>query len=428
MYAFNSFILESNNIKKDSFIWNMLGGIFNSFQSVIILMVITRKLGVEQAGIFTLAYANANMFMTIGKFGVRNFQVTDSKTEYTFEEYRVARILTIVAMIGASTLYLIYIQIKNEYSLFKFIIIFLMNIYKITDAYQDVYEGEYQKLGRLDIAAKILALKVITSTLLIVLGVYLFNNLFWTLLMTVLYAFIFMNFLLKCSKGKFNLEGKYSLYNVKKILLTCLPLCLCNFLILYIGNACKYSIDKFLSDEEQAYYAFISMPIFVIGVLNNFITNPVLLELSNFWNQKRKQEFEKYVLYLVIGTIMISIGCIMIANYWGCNALSILYNVDLSQYKRELVILMMGGGFLAMAGMLNAIITIMRLQKYLLLGYILVGSLAFMLSNIVVRYYGLTGASILYMVLMILLTICFGIIFFMGVKTKNIKQESPGQL
>ena len=40
-----SFVLgKKENIKKDSYIWNTIGGLINAFQSVIILMVLTRSL------------------------------------------------------------------------------------------------------------------------------------------------------------------------------------------------------------------------------------------------------------------------------------------------------------------------------------------------------------------------------------------------
>ena len=65
-----------------------------AFQSVIMLMIITRTLNLYEAGVFTLANASANLFLNIGKYGMRNFQVSDVKREYNFREYYISRILT----------------------------------------------------------------------------------------------------------------------------------------------------------------------------------------------------------------------------------------------------------------------------------------------------------------------------------------------
>lgn len=70
------FFLQTDHIDRDSFVWNMAGSMLLAFQSVIMLMVLTRVLGLADAGIFTIAYANANLFLTIGKYGMRNFQVS----------------------------------------------------------------------------------------------------------------------------------------------------------------------------------------------------------------------------------------------------------------------------------------------------------------------------------------------------------------
>lgn len=67
------YLITSNNIERDGFIWNMVGSMLTAFQSVILLMILTRTVGLINAGIFTIAYANANLFLNIGKYGMRNF-------------------------------------------------------------------------------------------------------------------------------------------------------------------------------------------------------------------------------------------------------------------------------------------------------------------------------------------------------------------
>ena len=61
-----AFLLNDQKIERDSFIWNMAGSMLMAFQSVIMLMILTRTLGLKDAGIFTIAYANANLFLTVG--------------------------------------------------------------------------------------------------------------------------------------------------------------------------------------------------------------------------------------------------------------------------------------------------------------------------------------------------------------------------
>ena len=73
--------------KSNAYIWNMAGGMLYAFQSVILLMVITRTVDLYSAGIFTIAYASANLFLTIGKYGMRNYQVTDVVPKFDSVSY-----------------------------------------------------------------------------------------------------------------------------------------------------------------------------------------------------------------------------------------------------------------------------------------------------------------------------------------------------
>ncbi len=71
------FILQSKDITKASFLYNSIASMSYSFQTMILLLVITRTKQIEDASIFVIAYAIGNLLLSIGKFGVRNYQVTD---------------------------------------------------------------------------------------------------------------------------------------------------------------------------------------------------------------------------------------------------------------------------------------------------------------------------------------------------------------
>ena len=63
---------------------------------------------------------------------------------------------------------------------------------------------------------------------------------------------------------------------------------------------------------------------------------------------------------------------------------------------------MFGGGFAALIGFLINVLTVMRLQTLLLLGYMVASVAALIVSNPIVSKLGIFGASILYVGLMVL--------------------------
>ena len=409
-----SFILNSSNTERESFIWNMAGSLLMAFQSVIFLMILTRTVGLIASGIFTIAYANANLFLNIGKFGMRNYQVSDVKKEFSFHEYLRSRWITTAAMTLVSIAYVIYTSKANNYSFEKSQIIVWMCLFKVSDSLEDVYYGEYQKKGRLDIASKAMTLRMLITIILFSVTVIISKDLLWTLIITTCLSTLVMVVFIKWTYPEFK-EDAHGSNNIGRLLKSCFPVFLSSFFAFYIGNAPKYAIDANLTDELQACYGFIAMPVFVIGLLNGFIFTPVVYRLSCLWNERKRKSFYKIIAVQILSIIIITIICLIGAYLIGIPVLSFLYNTNLQAYKRELLILLLGGGFLGLSGILNTIITIIRYQRALAIGYGIVAGIALLLSNKVVMQYGITGAAALYLILMVGLCICFGIILGMGI-------------
>ena len=411
-----AFLLDDRRIEKESYLWNMIGSILMSCQSVIMLIIVTHTIGIVEAGTFTIAYANATLFMTIGKYGMRYFQVSDVKEQFDFLEYRSARIITSIIMITASIIYINYAAINKGYTIEKSAVTFWMCLFKVVDVIEDVYHGLYQKKGRLDVAAKAMTLRFSITIIAFGIGLIIFKNMLFSLMIaTTLTTILFVVFT-KCTYGKFRSDKQnIDIGNIYLLLKNCFPLFAGNFLSFYIANAPRYAIDSVLNDEQQACYGFIFMPVFVIGLLNDFIFNPILYRMSVLWNNR---EIKKFIarIFLQLGiVVLITFICILVAFWFGIPVLSFLYNTDLSPYRTELVILLLGGGFWGLSGLLNAVITIIRYQNSLVWGYAVVAILAYIYSKRVIGQYGMKGSAILYAMLMGILCIVFLIFFIKGI-------------
>ena len=104
----------------------------------------------------------------------------------------------------------------------------------------------------------------------------------------------------------------------------------------------------------------------------------------------------------------------------GIPVLSIIYYTDLSSYKLELLIMMIGGGFSALSTLLHYVITVMRKQKSLLIGYIITSVLGTIISNILISKYGIMGSAFTYVILMIILSLIFVItLMYYIIKVRN---------
>lgn len=409
-----------NEIYKKTLFWNMTGSMLMAFQSVILLMVITRVLGVAEAGIYTLAYASANLLLTIGKYGVRIYQVSDTKTICRFGDYFIQRIFTTLIMLIVAAIYIFYASNSLQYSNDKIWIIVWMSLYKAIDSMEDVFVGAYQQKGFLNIGAKSLTIRLIATIFIYCSLIIVLKDQLQALIITTLLSAFMLMYFIHVNRKKIQLDKIYFDIKATKILfMDCWPLFLSSFLVLYISNAPKFAIDSVLGDVVQAYFGYIAMPIFVVGLLNGFIFNPVIKTLSKLWEEKRYQEFDKIIIKQHLIVLLISAVCVIGAYLLGVPVLSRLYSADLSDYKNELIILLFGGGLLGAVGISTTVLTIMRFQNFIMKVYIVVSGIAFMFTKEIVIRWGILGASISYILYMLILEI----LLFYGYKKQLILKQ-----
>lgn len=400
---------------KKAFFWNTVSGLVMAFQSVVMLMILMRVTDVYTAGVFTIAYANANLFLNIGKYGVRNFQVSDVDRSFAFRHYALARAASCVAMMVCACAYLAWSATSLGYEADKTLVILFMCVFKLVDAVEDVYHGDYQRSGRLDVAGKVLTLRLVTTLAAFGVLVAATSNLLVSLEISTLYTAVFFVASVCYVRKRYGMPEKacsrVPLAQVVGLLKECFPLFLAAFLLFYIGNAPKYAIDACLGDAEQAYYGFISMPVFVVGLLASFVYSPIITSVSGMWSEGNRRGFMRVFAKQVLVVAVITLACDVATLVAGVPVLSIMYNTDLSSYLAELVVLVSGGGFLALATLFTLGITIVRQQGKLVWGYVGVSLLALLASPWVVESFGITGASWEYLALMAVLCIWFGVLF-----------------
>lgn len=404
-----------SSIVKSAYIWNSIGSLINAFQSVIILVFLTRLTTLEDAGIFTLAFANANLFLNLGKFGMRNYQASDVLPHYSFDAYRKSRFITCVLMVFCGVCHLLLSAQLNDYTLYKSLCIFTMILLKTTDAVEDVYNGAFQQEGRLDISGKQMTLRMCLMIAAFIIGAALTKNLVTATLIAFAVSLGVLLLSLSYIAHRYELPHQYKTEPNKtcwSLLRECTPLFISAFLLFYIGNAPKYAIDTHLSDVAQAQYGFIAMPVFVVSLFAQFVYMPLVEPLSEMWVHNERRRFVSTISKQVLIIAGITAVCVGGAALLGVPVLSAFYNTDLSPFKLELSILVLGGGFLALASLFTMGITVMRKQRSLTIGYIAVTVFAYFSSDIMVKSLAIRGAAYAYICCMLILSAWFAALFY----------------
>lgn len=415
---------KSNDINRDSYLWNFIYSTLAACQSAFILMVITRTNGLYDAGVFSLAYAVAGLMVLIGQYGVRRYQSSDIEEIYSFSEYCILRVLTCSIMMMISIVYCVWEYKFGGYSLYKSLVVFLLCILKCIQAVVDLLHGRLQQKYRLDIAGKASSIRSTLETIVCIILILITKNLVISIIAAIITSLLAtavtsVNVLYDyCTKTKIK---RVNLKRIKTLMVMCFPLFISTFLSMYIGNAPKYAIDQYLSEQIQAYYNIIFMPAFAINLLASFIFNPVLTEYAKLWNELHMKKMKRMILKQIVLIIGIMLVGVFIAFTIGIPILSLVFGIDMSGYELQLGIVVVGGAMLAFSTFFGMVITIIRRQYILLLGYCIVAMLAKLFAGALVLTYEITGAVMLYAVLMGCLAIFFGSLMYIYINKADKK-------
>ena len=419
---------KSKNPEKRDIIWNIAGSFLYAFASMVLSIAVVQIAGEDAGGIFTFAFTTfgQHMFM-MAYFGIRPFQITDTGGKYSFGDYLGLRLLTC----GAAVLTGMGYVFLNGYSFEKAAVVFLMVVYKVIDALADAYEAEFQRGGRLYLTGKSNAFRTILSV-----GVFLASLAYtkdlaaaslWAvgaqaagfLVFDVLVIRELPNVEWRSAKGK-----KQELF-AETILLFCSAV-----LDFYIFSASKYAIEGCMADRDMAVFGAIFMPTSIINLVAGFVIRPYLTKMSFTWEMGRTRRFLK--IQKRIALIIAALTVLAVGGAWllGIPVLSLLYpnlRTGLSQCRPALVLIIFGGALNAYMNLFYYSLVIMKKQKYIFGVYGLVSLMAVLVSTPFVRWGGIFGGALAYVVLTGALMVLFGLIDLAGIlehKRKNPEQRN----
>jgi len=423
--SLRSFLLDAKHTTRSGFVWNTMSSGLYALQSLVMLIVTQRVLGQNTAGILAIGQAIAFLLGCVGTFGVARFQASDVKHRFTFAEYVTARAGTIAAMwlIGAIVLALRH----TAYGDVKVTVIALMTLLKTVDVMDDVVFGFFQQRGRIDIGARQTTIRYSTTLVAFVIAVIATHNLVISLVIALVAGLCAFGLLISQTLPGFvtDDERQHHWRDTAKLLTACLPLFVAWFLSSYINNAPKYAIDAVADDATQAIYGFLVTPAFVVSLIAQFMFNPLIFHYSTAWVAGRTQELRRRMWRMLAAIFGIGLATCLIGYFIGLPVLSWIYGLDLRRYLAIFMVLLAAGTTTAVSMFLYTVLTIMRQQATLAIGYATVSVVALFGGKPLVRGYGLMGAAGLYIGLTGILSVAFLLIALIKMATASPASPTP---
>ncbi|MCR5797355.1 MAG: hypothetical protein K6G63_05495 [Eubacterium sp.] len=388
-------IIGGEPSEKKLFFWNMMGSGVYAFTSLILTYMTIRFAGDREGGVFAIALTLAQMFIYIAYYEMRNYQVTDAKDRFSFSQYHAVKIINCFVMMVIVAGYILVMR----YDMHKAIIVFLVCFYRMLDGYSDVYEAEFHKRGRLDLAGKSMTFRSVISVAVYFIILIITGDLLWSVIGAIVSGLIgigIFNLLVFDCVGKISVEFKGA--TIKNILTECFPLFVGMFLWTYLLSASRIAVDAKMASEFQSYYQVLFMPVSVINLFAGFLIRPSLLGLTEQYANGDMKPFWKTIRKMVLLLVAFTVVCMAGAYICGIPVLEVLVKCDLKAYRIMFVFLIFAGGINALVYLLYYIMTIFRAGKGIMIGYITSSVIAFFISGVLTEKHGLWGASWSYLI------------------------------
>ena len=413
--------MEQEKQFKKNFIWNIIGTSFNAFNSLFFMIIVTRVNGTNDAGIFTLAFSTACILYYIGVYAGRIFQVTENEN-INDKEYIVNRIMSVILMILFSVLFVLI----KRYDIYKSSIFIIICMYKALEAFSEVLFGILQKNDLLDKVGKSFFVKSVFSLIAFIIVNIIFKNIIIASLMIVLSnLIIIIVYDIKNVLEVIDKKEEIKLKNVFRIFKTGFFVFAISFLGIYIMNAPKYAIDDYLNENLQAIYGIIVMPATVVGLFGQFIIHPYLNKIVELYNENKVKDIKNMIKKLVLAIIGLGCICIIGAYLLGIPVLELLYGIELTEYRINLVIIILASTLSVIGVIYSSVLTTIRKTFVQFVIYCIVTVLAIIASYVLTKQFEINGATVAYFLIMasqfILYFICTNVI--LRKLSKEVKEE-----
>ncbi|MGT2799397.1 lipopolysaccharide biosynthesis protein [Streptococcus marmotae] len=406
---------------KSVYIWNLLGNISAASVSVIYLLIVTRLSSSEVADDFSLSYSIGNLWVIIGLFQIRNFQGTDVNHRYNFNQYFLARMITSVLMFLTLIPYLLingYEWLSDSFHIAIFII-----LYRLSDVFSDLCQGQFQKYERLDIAGKYMTYRYIISVGSLYMCLLLSKSLLLSFIVVSFFNFIFFILFDLRTSLFFEPLNIFSLFKIStanyalKILKECFPLFINGFLINIIFNEPKLAIERgmrlgVLPEGMQRNYNILFMPVFFMSLII-LVIRPLITQMAILWSEKKYHSFNKIFRKIILLLFVVGLFISIAAYIIGVDVLSLVFAVNLSSERLSLGILVLSGVLYSFGVIIENILTIFRRQHILPIVFIILLVLSKLLTDRFIYTGGILGASICFCILMFTYALCSWILYML---------------
>lgn len=374
---------------KTNSLWMVSGnGSYALFQGLIMIFI-SKTLGVEALGYFSLALALTAPIMLFSNFGLRTLWITDVGSEFSFKQFLRLRVFTVLVGLCFSLLIASF-YINEGFGIF--LIIILVGLSKAIESFSDLQYAVYHKNMRQKKIAISLVLRGGCGALGIFLGALYFNSLEVAVLFYLLsWALVFLIIDFPAQKDSYyscqNLESHKS----TEVLKLGLPLALAILFINLNLMGPRIILEQLVSIQALGIFASLYFFVQIGSIVANSIGQTAIPKLAKFYHQGLWKEHLTLVCKVLLIILLMGVLLAIFFYFFGEIILMLLFNEEISQNYKLLSLMFLVAPLFYFVSVMGHVMSSIKANKHLAINQLLVMLVNLLLCFIFIPEYGLHG-------------------------------------
>lgn len=376
---------------KQNLLYNSAGTMFYLLCQWLITVLVVKLSSYTDAGNLSLAISITNVFFTIATFGIRNFQVSDIENKYSPSFYVTIRIVTGST---AFVLCMVFVFLNASYSAEQMFCIIIYMLFRLSEAFVDVFQAIQQKAYRMDYTAKSFIMRgtllllsfcsvlAVSKSLLLAIGAM-------SVLTMGVVIFYDIPVCRKLAPYRISMKAQ----DFKAIFLECWPLMFNSLMISSIVSIPRYFLEQIYGNEALGFYSSVATPAVIVQAACLMIYSPLVSAFAENYKQKNKKGYYAVLVKTVgaiLGIFIIVLAGAALLGDWGLN---LLFGSSILPYAYLLIPVLATTILIALCYFTDMLLTICRRLKTILFSNICAVTSVLLLSTILIRQFQMDGVN-----------------------------------
>ena len=409
--------MKNNNSLISNLSYTTIGMVLYNITLWFLGFLVLRILGDFESGYYGVAMTIGATLYGVALWGLRSFIVSDNDYGFTYFEYAIVRIITIII---SSIIMIVYI-FKNSFGTYQNIVIILYSMFKFGEALIELIDCFLQKQLKMDINAKSMILRSILLFIGFFISIKLTNNLILGLIImnvVTLGILVFYNF--KKFKELFVFEKIFKLKNVTKVLWLTFPIMGFEMLSALTVSIPRIKYATIGDIGKLGIYISIYTIVIFLQLAIQIVIVAFAPYMAKDYSEDRRKSFLKKLFTMFF--IAISLGLIaeVLVYFLGEFAIGFVYGKNIAPYYTYMYLAIVSAVSLGITWIFSQLFVILKKNKEQLFCSIISVIVCYVLSRFMVDANDLNSISKILILANTTFTIVALLILFIDSKFKRV--------